>query len=105
MLGILTPVQEYIVACEALILLNWVASYYLVKHGKIKAERNQIPVYVRMFFIMVAIVTARIYDNLYSNDYDSSYALSSGLVLYNLILLYKNISLILGIDITKYLKK
>ena len=104
-LGILTPIQEYIITCEVLILLNWIAYEYLKTKDKRKNKKKRSPIYIDMFFTTVAIVTARTMDILYLKSYTVSYSLSLTLVLYYYVALFKNISKIIGIDITKFIPK
>jgi hypothetical protein len=104
LLVLITPVREYIITCELLIVLNWIAHYYVVIYCKTKRKKI-IPVYVQMFFVTVTILIARHIDGVFMNNYETSHVLSLGLVFYELGALYKNISLLLGFDITKYINK
>lgn len=104
LLVLITPVQEYIITCELLILLNWIADYYVVIYCKTKKKKT-IPVYIQMFFVTITILIARHIDGVFMKSYDTSHTLSLGLVFYELGVLYKNISLLLGLDITKYINK
>lgn len=106
LLGLLTPLQEYILTCEALIILNWIADYYAqILQRKRRSKKKAVPVYVQMFFVMVTIIIARIIDTLYIGSFTLSHNLSLGLVFFELATLYKNISLLIGFDIAKHLKK
>ena len=105
-LGVLTPIQEYILTCEVLILLNWIAyTYVKTIEKKKKKKKKERPIYIDMFFATVAIVTARVMDILYLKSYTVSYSLSLTLVLYYYVALFKNISTIIGIDLTKFIPK
>ena len=104
-LALITPVQEYIITSEALILLNWIADYYVWKHHRRRHKKRRTPFHIQMFFIVIVIILSRHIDNVFLHDYSISYGLSLGLVLFELKLLYDNISILLGFNINKYIKK
>lgn len=100
-LGLLTPVQEYVLACEFLIVMNWLASKYTTNTAKQK-QKKRAPVYAQIFFVMVAIVATNQIDKHILKTNALSYPLSLGLVIFEFNELQKSISEILGIDITKF---
>lgn len=104
-LATLTPIQEYIFTCELLILLNWIAFEYVKIVNNKKTKKRSVPVYAKMMFVMVAIVVSRVIDELYTKSYVMSYSLSLGLVYFELYELFKSISIIIGFDITKFIKR
>lgn len=103
-LALIVPVQEYIITCEVLIILNWIADKYVQKRYRKKHKKRKIPVYIQLFFVTTTICVARWIDDIFLKSYTTSYNLSLGLVLFELATFYKNISIILGIDINKLIK-
>jgi uncharacterized membrane protein YadS len=104
LLALITPVQEYIITCEILIVLNWIADKYVKINHKKKHKKRSVPVYAQLFFVTTTILIAKWVDDKFLNTSNASYTLSLALVLFELGLFYKNISIIIGFDITQFLK-
>lgn len=99
-LGFLIPIQDYLLISEVLIFGN----YVLFEYVKTKVERKKkYPLWLLMFASFIAIVGTRLFDlhiveqNLFCPN------VSKAICYFQLYLVTKNVGLIFGFDLTKYI--
>lgn len=98
-IALLAAVRDYIFIAELLIISNWIFHFY-VCNKKNKAVKH--PLWILIFSGFIGIVAAKYFDE-YILKYDLiCFRLVEGICYYQMILITKNVGLILGIDLTKY---
>lgn len=99
-LDFLIPIQDYILISEILIISN----YILFEYVKRKNNKNQkYPLWLLIFSAFIIIVITRLFDVHIVEKELFCKNISLAICYYQLYLISKNVSLILGIDLTKYI--
>lgn len=96
---LICSIRDYIILSELLIISNYIFAWY-VKNKEGKKLKH--PLWILVFSGFIGIVVTRLFDE-YILEVDlTCNKLSMAICYYQLLLITKNIGLIFGIDLTKY---
>lgn len=99
-LEFLIPIQDYLLISEILIFGN----YVLFEYVKRKSERkHKYPLWLLMFASFIAITGTRLFDIHIVEENLFCHNVSKAICYFQLYLVTKNVGLIFGIDLTKYI--
>lgn len=99
-LEFLLPIKDYILISEVLICSNFIFFEYVRKNTN---RKHKYPLWLLIFAAFIAIITTRLFDIHILDKELFCKNVSQAICYYQLYLITKNVGLILGFDLSKYI--